>query len=79
MMTDYSGVFIDAKERVLGQAEVTRGLWDDEVQRRFYDQYVDKSILAVDRYLDGHDSYAGKGLRDLTAFVNEKISEFNTL
>lgn len=79
MMIDHSDAFVDAKDRMLGQAEVTKDLWDDQVQQRFYDQFVNPSIQAVDYYLNGHDKYVGMGLRDLTAFVNNKIIEFNAL
>ena len=81
MMTDYSDIFIDARERIIGQAEVTKGLWQDEVQQRFYEQYVEKGIEAVRVYLTESNQfeYVGKGLKELTDFVNEKLSEFNTL
>ena len=79
MMIDHSDAFIEAKERIIGQAEVTKGLWDDQVQKRFYEQFVDPSIQVVDYYLNGHDKYVGMGLIDLTAFVNNKIIEFNAL
>lgn len=79
MMIDRSDLFLDEKERLMGQAEVTKGLWQDEVQERFYERFVDKAILSVDQYLDGSDGYIGMGLRDLTTFVNTKISEFNSL
>lgn len=79
MMIDRSDLFLDEKERLMGQAEVTKGLWQDEVQERFYDRYVDKALLSVDHYLDGFDGYVGMGLRDLTIFVNNKIREFNSL
>ena len=81
MMTDYSDIFIDARERIIGQAEVTKGLWQDEVQQRFYEQYVEKGIDAVRIYLTESNQfeYVGKGLKELTDFINEKLSEFNSL
>ena len=81
MMTDYSDIFIDARERIIGQAEVTKGLWQDEVQQRFYEQYVEKGIEAVRIYLTESNQfeYVGKGLKELTDFINEKLSEFNSL
>ena len=79
MMIDRSGLFLDEKERLMGQAEVTKSLWQDEVQERFYERFVDKAILSVDQYLDGCDGYIGMGLRALTSFVNKKIGEFNAL
>lgn len=79
MMIDRSDLFLDEKERLMGQAEVTKGLWQDEVQERFYEKFVDKAILAVDQYLNFCNEYIGMGLRDLTTFVNNKIVEFNSL
>ena len=79
MMTDRSDIFLDEKERLMGQAEVTKSLWQDEVQERFYERFVDRAILSVVQYLDGCDGYIGMGLRELTAFVNNKIVEFNAL
>lgn len=78
---DYSDIFIDARERIIGQAEVTKGLWQDEVQNRFYEQYVNPSIEAVRIYLTESKQfeYVGKGLKELTDFVNEKVVEFNTI
>lgn len=80
-MNDYSDIFIDARERMIGQAEVTKGLWQDEVQERFYKQHVDPAIEAVRVYLTESKQfeYVGKGLKELTDFVNEKVSEFNTV
>ena len=80
-MVDYSDIFIDARERIIGQAEVTKGLWQDEVQNRFYEQYVNPSIEAVRIYLTESKQfeYVGKGLKELTDFVNEKVVEFNTI
>ena len=78
-MTDYSYSFLEEKDRLVGQAEVTKGLWQDEVQERYYEKYVDPAILSVDHYLDGYQGFVGMGLRDLTAFVNDKIIEFNSL
>ena len=78
-MIDRSDLFLDEKERLMGQAEVTKGLWQDEVQERFYEKFVDKAILAVDQYLNFCNEYIGMGLRDLTTFVNNKIVEFNSL
>lgn len=80
-MADYSDIFIDARERIIGQAEVTKGLWQDEVQNRFYEQYVNPSIEAVRIYLTESKQfeYVGKGLKELTDFVNEKVAEFNSI
>lgn len=80
-MNDYSDIFIDARERMIGQAEVTKGLWQDEVQKRFYEQHVDPAIEAVRVYLTESKQfeYVGKGLKELTDFVNEKVSEFNSI
>lgn len=80
-MNDYSDIFIDARERIIGQAEVTKGLWQDEVQNRFYEQYVNPSIEAVRIYLTESKQfeYVGKGLKELTDFVNEKVAEFNSI
>ena len=80
-MNDYSDIFIDARERMIGQAEVTKGLWQDEVQKRFYEQHVDPAIEAVRVYLTESKQleYVGKGLKELTDFVNEKIAEFNSI
>ncbi len=80
-MTDYSDIFISARERMIGQAEVTKGLWLDEVQLRFYELHVDPSIEAVRVYLTESKQleYVGKGLKELTDFVNEKIAEFNSI
>ena len=73
-MIDRSDLFLDEKERLMGQAEVTKSLWQDEVQERFYERFVDKAILSVDHYLDGCDGYIGMGLRELTSFVKKLIS-----
>ena len=80
-MNDYSDIFIDARERMIGQAEVTKGLWQDEVQKRFYEQHVDPAIEAVRVYLTESKQfeYVGKGLKELTDFVNEKVSDFNSI
>ena len=80
-MNDYSDIFIDARERMIGQAEVTKGLWQDEVQKRFYEQHVDPAIEAVRVYLTESKQfeYVSKGLKELTDFVNEKVSEFNSI
>lgn len=80
-MTDYSDIFINERERMIGQAEVTKELWQDEVQRRFYDNYVEKGIEAVRLFLTGsyNAEYTGKGLKALTEFINQKINEFNSI
>lgn len=80
-LIDYSDIFIDARERMIGQAEVTKELWQDEVQKRFYEQHVDPAIEAVRVYLTESNQfeYIGKGLKELTNFVNEKLAEFNSI
>lgn len=80
-MTDYSDIFINERERMIGQAEVTKGLWQDEVQKRFYSNYVDKGIEAVRVFLteSSHAEYTGKGLKPLTEFINQKLCEFNSI
>ena len=78
-MIDRSDIFLEEKERLMGQVEVTKGLWQDEVQERYYDSFVTPALSSIEHYLDGYQGFVGMGLRELTAFVNDKVNEFNSL
>ena len=69
---------IQEVERQLdSQFTITADDWKDDVQKRYYKDYVDKYKELIDRYINGDDfgNMSGKGLNDLLIFMNEKDAE----
>lgn len=69
---------IQEVERQLdSQFTITADDWKDDVQKRYYKDYVDKYKELIDRYINGDDfgNMSGKGLNDLLIFMNEKMQK----
>ena len=68
MTRDYVPQMLEIQRAVLSQAETTKAMWQDDVAKRYYGDYVDCYEKYIDAYLRGGTEIMGKGLEELLEF-----------
>lgn len=79
MTRDYVPQMLEIQRAVLSQAETTKSMWQDDVAKRYYGDYVDCYEKYIDAYLRGGTEIMGKGLEELLEFFEQKIEEMSQL
>lgn len=79
MTRDYVLQMQEIQRAVLAQAEATKSLWQDDVAKRYYGDYVDCYEKNINAYLRGGPEILGKGLEELLEFFEQKIAEMSQL
>ena len=79
MTLDYVLQMQEIQRAVLAQAEATKSLWQDDVAKRYYYDYVDCYEKDIDAYLRGGTEIKGKGLEEMLEFFEQKIAEMAQL
>lgn len=71
----------EVERQLESQFDITADDWKDEVQQRYYNEYVNKYKELIDRYINGSDfgEMSGKGLNDLLIFMNEKMQKMEEI
>lgn len=79
MTRDYVPQMLEIQRAVLSQAETTKSMWQDDVAKRYYGDYVDCYEKYIDAYLRGGSEIRGKGLEELLEFFEQKTEEMAQL
>ena len=79
MKRDYVPQMLEIQRAVLAQAETTKTMWQDDVAKRYYGDYVDCYEKDIDAYLKGGSEIRGKGLEELLEFFEQKMAEMEEL
>ncbi len=79
MTRDYVLQMQEIQREVLAQAEATKSLWQDDVAKRYYSDYVDCYEKDINAYLRGGSEIRGKGLEELLELFEQKIEEMAQL
>ncbi len=78
MTVDYVQQMLEIQRGLLSKAEATKSLWQDDVAKRYYEEYIDYYEKYISNYLDG-TKITGKGLCDLLEFFEKKSAEMSEL
>ncbi|MCM1177771.1 MAG: hypothetical protein NC308_05960 [Clostridium sp.] len=69
----------EVERQIEAQCDVTSKDWNDPVQRRFYDTYIDTYQKTFRLYIHGGTGIMGKGLNELLLFIDSKMSEMEKI
>ena len=78
MTVDYVQQMMEIQRGLLAKAEATKAMWQDEVSKRYYNDYIDYYDKYINNYIQGTE-ITGKGLEDLLKFFEEKTAEMSQL
>lgn len=78
MTVDYVQQMMEIQRGLLAKAEATKAMWQDEVSKRYYNDYIDYYEKYINDYIQGKE-ITGKGLEDLLEFFEKKTLEMNQL
>lgn len=65
--------------QIEAQSDVTAQDWNDVVQRRYYQDYVNVYKERIDIYLNGGTQISGKGLNELLVYVSDLMTQMEQL
>lgn len=65
--------------RIEAQSDVTAQDWNDAVQRRYYQEYVDVYKDSIELYINGGAQMSGKGLNELLVCMSDLMSQMKQL
>lgn len=78
MTVDYVQQMMEIQRGLLAKAEATKAMWQDEVSKRYYNDYIDYYEKYINDYIQGNE-ITGKGLEDLLEFFEKKTLEMTQL
>lgn len=78
MTVDYVQQMLEIQRGLLSKAESTKTMWQDDVAKRYYSDYIDYYEKYIDNYIQGRD-ITGKGLEELLEFFEQKAQEISQL
>lgn len=78
MTVDYVQQMMEIQRGLLAKAEATKAMWQDEVSKRYYNDYIDYYEKYINDYIQGKE-ITGKGLEDLLEFFEKKTLEMTQL
>lgn len=78
MTVDYVQQMLEIQRGLLSKAESTKTMWQDDVAKRYYSDYIDYYEKYIDNYIQGRD-ITGKGLEELLEFFEQKAQEMSQL
>ncbi len=78
MTVDYVYQMLEIQRGLLSKAESTKTMWQDDVAKRYYSDYIDYYEKYIDNYIQGRD-ITGKGLEELLEFFEQKAQEMSQL
>lgn len=78
MTRDYVQQMLEIQRGIMAKAEATKSMWQDEVAKRYYSDYIEYYDKYIDNYLQGKE-ITGKGLEDLLEFFERKMEEMSQL
>lgn len=78
MTVDYVQQMMEIQRGLLAKAESTKAMWQDEVSKRYYNDYIDYYEKYINDYIQGNE-ITGKGLEDLLEFFEKMTLEMTQL
>lgn len=76
---DFAMQIVEIEKGISGQAEESASLWKDDVQKRYYSEFIERYYKDMEIYIQGGQEIISKGLNDLLVFTDEKLTEMEQL
>ncbi len=76
---DFAMQVLEIEKGISGQADLSAECWKDNVQRRFYERFIEQYFKDMEIYIHGGTQIVSKGLNDLLVFIDEKLGEMERL
>lgn len=78
MIPDYVNQSQALQRRFEAETEVTKEMWNDELSKKYFDQYVTRYSANVEKFMYGGD-ITGLGLGDLVQFIDQQQQKMQKL
>lgn len=76
---DFAMQVQEVQRQIEAQCDVTAQDWQDAVQKRYYDNYINAYKENMELYIHGGSGISGKGINDLLVFLDEQMQKMEEL
>lgn len=70
---------LEIEKGISGQADLSAESWKDNVQKSFYERFIEPYYEHMEIYIHGGTQIVSKGLNDMLVFIDEKLNEMEQL